>query len=325
MSFSSFVSDSLLNFTFLVVSIGIFTRFVLFCYSMYLNYNNKKLYVIYLLQSLIKLLFPLHKSYHTKYFTFPLQFIFHLCLIIIPIWYSGHIVLWTISRFGWYWTPLPNKLIDWMTLLVIFILIFFIFRRIFITSYRKQSKLSDYFFLIIVLLPFLSGYFLTHNYFTNISILNSSMQSIHIFTSEIFLIVVLFLFWKPYINDKCTGCAACTSICPTDAMLYIDDELQRKFLFNHYLCTGCGACFAICPEKAIKLKHYLSVSNFFKFYKKSNIHNLLFIRCTLCNEKFATKEQIMKLKKHLNETILYLCPKCKKILLAKKFANINNK
>ncbi len=316
MTFDTFVSDFFLKFTFLFVFIGIIVRFIFFVNIHIVKNNEWKFFFPKIIFLLLRLLFPLHNSIKSKPLISILINIFHLCLIIVPIWYSGHIILWTISRFGWYWTPLPTNLIDWMTILVIALLIFFLLRKIFIPSYRRFSTFSDYFLIIIVLLPFLTGYFLTHNFFANVYFFDVYMHPLHIFTSEILLIVSVFLFWKPYINNKCTGCDACSSVCPFDALKYINDDNNKYILFNHYSCIGCGACYDICPEDAIKLKHNIDPLHFFKFNKKHNIYQLSLKRCELCDTPFATTVQMDKIAHFVDINILKYCPSCRKQYIA---------
>jgi electron transfer flavoprotein alpha subunit len=51
------------------------------------------------------------------------------------------------------------------------------------------------------------------------------------------------------INDQCTGCEACVSVCPYGA-IEMKDELAVIDI-NH--CTLCGACVEACPDEAIVL------------------------------------------------------------------------
>lgn len=49
-------------------------------------------------------------------------------------------------------------------------------------------------------------------------------------------------------NDFCTGCSACCSICPTDALKLTQDQYGYwKSSFNENNCINCGKCENLCP------------------------------------------------------------------------------
>jgi len=121
-----------------------------------------------------------------------LAYIFHVCLIVVPIWLSGHITLWEESRFEWSWTSMPDGLADWMTLIFLAIALFFLLRRIISADIRLISTFSDYFLLIVTALPFLTGYFLTHGTLDDIAFLSDNMQVIHMLSGELMLILIPF-------------------------------------------------------------------------------------------------------------------------------------
>lgn len=50
-------------------------------------------------------------------------------------------------------------------------------------------------------------------------------------------------------EDACTGCGACSEICPADAIT-VDDVAK----VDPELCTECGACTEECPVEAITLE-----------------------------------------------------------------------
>lgn len=51
------------------------------------------------------------------------------------------------------------------------------------------------------------------------------------------------------IDEKCTRCKKCLDSCVYSAISWED-----KPVFDRFLCTGCGACTLVCPEDAIELK-----------------------------------------------------------------------
>jgi heterodisulfide reductase subunit A len=52
------------------------------------------------------------------------------------------------------------------------------------------------------------------------------------------------------IEDECSGCKTCISMCPYSAINY--DENKKKAYIQESLCKGCGTCVSACPSGAIK-------------------------------------------------------------------------
>lgn len=146
----------------------------------------------YVLATYARWLLPLNKDVAKNPVFIPLVYIFHLCLIVVPIWLSGHITLWEESRFEWSWTPIPDGVADWMTLVFLGIAIFFLLRRIFSADIRLLSTFSDYFLLVVTALPFATGYFVTHGTLDSIAFLGNNMQLIHMLCGELMLILIPF-------------------------------------------------------------------------------------------------------------------------------------
>lgn len=58
---------------------------------------------------------------------------------------------------------------------------------------------------------------------------------------------------EPYtasvLEDECSGCKTCISVCPYQAIAFLDD---KKAHINEVLCKGCGTCVASCPSATIQ-------------------------------------------------------------------------
>jgi len=52
-------------------------------------------------------------------------------------------------------------------------------------------------------------------------------------------------------TEKCSGCQACSKICPFEAIEYSGEN--KKCFMDIKKCFGCGVCRSICQEKAISL------------------------------------------------------------------------
>lgn len=194
MDFYSFVAGPLLWISIITFIIGSFIRAALFLVVsmqkdkiIYKHFKWK-----YILITFIRWLLPLNKDVVKNPVFTVVGYVFHICLIVVPVWYSGHIILWEESRFELYWTPLPDGLADWMTLIFLAIALFFLLRRIFSADIRLISGCADYLLLIITALPFLTGYFLTHGTLDSIGFLGDNMMLLHMLSGELMLILIPF-------------------------------------------------------------------------------------------------------------------------------------
>lgn len=88
-------------------------------------------------------------------------FIFHICLVLTPIFLVAHVVLvyesWQVQ-----WWSLPEGTADVMSVLVFLACVFFLVRRIVSPEVQNVTFLSDYVLLAVVALPFLTGFLAYH-------------------------------------------------------------------------------------------------------------------------------------------------------------------
>ncbi len=190
----SMAQGPLLWISFLTFIIGSLLRVIL-----YINLSRKKDKIThqhfslkYIVASLFRWILPINKSVAKNPVFTILGYIFHICLIVVPIWFVGHISLWEESRFGWTWTALPDEWADWMTLTFLAIAVFFLLRRIFSKDIRQISTFSDYFLLIVTALPFMTGYFLSHGTLDGVPFFGDYMELIHMLSGELMLILIPF-------------------------------------------------------------------------------------------------------------------------------------
>lgn len=54
-----------------------------------------------------------------------------------------------------------------------------------------------------------------------------------------------------WLEEECTQCGACITVCPTQA-LYIDRKTM-KVGFDKAKCIGCELCVSLCPPRAIEV------------------------------------------------------------------------
>jgi nitrate reductase gamma subunit len=113
-------------------------------------------------------------------------FVFHICLLAIPIFLLGHNILWD-ERWGITWWSFSETTADYLTLLFVAAAVVLILRRLLLADMRIVTTAYDYLLLAIVAAPFVTGYFAYHQWFDYKTVL-----IIHILCGEIMLIAIPF-------------------------------------------------------------------------------------------------------------------------------------
>jgi ferredoxin len=319
MDFDYLIQYTLLELVFYIFLVGVSVRLFFLVFTVIKGGREIELPWSSILLLLIRALGPLHMAVSRKTAYAFLRHVAHACMIIIPIWYSSHIFLWTEYGFEWDWTALPDEWIDTLTLLFLSITAFFFLRRIIFKGVRENSTLSDYLIIIITAMPFLTGYFLAQGTFEFVYFFGDQMENIHILSAEVLVFMAAFLFCKVRLTTTyCTGCASCELHCPTGALIYEDKNDQRLISYRPYQCVCCGACINSCPEGAAELRHDMSFAGYYQNYFRRTVHSLTLKSCRRCSALFAPEPQIENLRQIVNEDYIDLCLRCKKEVSAWK-------
>jgi nitrate reductase gamma subunit len=113
-------------------------------------------------------------------------YVFHICLILTPIFLLAHVTLvdesWNLS-----WWSLPEGLAVIMTLIVIAACVFFLIRRLINAEVQYVTSASDYILLAIVAAPFITGLLVYYQWFGY-----QSLLILHILSGEIMLVAIPF-------------------------------------------------------------------------------------------------------------------------------------
>lgn len=313
MDLASFLEGPLLWTVFLILIIGVLTRLLIFFIEIIRNSSGNEFRLGYNLATLGRFLAPFHMAVPKRPWYAALRYLFHVFMIAVPIWLSGHIVLWTESRFEWEWNALPDIWADWMTIILLGLATYFFIRRIVLKDIRLTSSISDYVLIILTALPFMTGYFVTHGSLDTISFLGDNMRSIHVLSGEAMMLMVVVLFCRTKLNAiRCTGCAACEMNCPTGTIESSDEGNLRTFIYSHYQCIGCGSCVSVCPEDAAELRHEISLNRFFQIATKHEIRSVELKECERCGAFFAPEPQLDKVSQTIAADYLRFCPACRK-------------
>ena len=320
MDFYSIVEGPLLWIVSLVFLAGLLIRLSFFLGAIITSNSRSEVKgQIDTVSTLGRFFLPLHKASRKKPFYTTLRYIFHGCLFVVPIWLSGHIVLWTESRFEWDWAALPDAWADWMTLILLALAAYFLVRRFILKDLRQSASSLDILLIIITALPFLSGYFLTHGTLESIAFLGDNMVIIHMLSGELMILMALFLFYQSRLNiQTCTGCASCVQNCPTETLEANDKGNLRIFSYAHFQCICCGSCVSVCPEGAAELRHEINAKRFLQVFSKREIRSVELEACERCGAYFAPESQMEKISLIFDSDCIKCCPNCRKAKMGER-------
>jgi nitrate reductase gamma subunit len=90
-----------------------------------------------------------------------LSVLFHVGVILVPIFFSGHVRLWR-RGLGFGWPALPLAAADALTWLTVATGVLLVAARAWSSSSRSMSRVQDWLLTPLITLAFLSGYLLAH-------------------------------------------------------------------------------------------------------------------------------------------------------------------
>ena len=124
----------------------------------------------------------------TKIFSI-VSFLCHIGLLIVPLFLANHIVLWEnllkvdLPRLG-------AVAADYLTLFTVVCLFILLGFRIFSIRLRSMSRKSDYFLLVLILIPFITGYMMLHPEFNPFSW--NFLMLVHLLSAELLFVMIPF-------------------------------------------------------------------------------------------------------------------------------------
>jgi nitrate reductase gamma subunit len=134
-------------------------------------------------------LFPVKRLSRNFQLYSVLSILFHVGLIIVPIFLYAHIDLWKQSV-GISWPALPYLWALWLTVATIVFAVSLIAGRLIIKQARTLSKKQDYLWLILLLIPFVTGFICA-----NLNIDPQTYQFfilVHVLSGELIFILIPF-------------------------------------------------------------------------------------------------------------------------------------
>lgn len=108
----------------------------------------------------LKWLVPVGKILHEPLFSLT-SIVFHVAILVVPIFLAGHVELWR-GAFGIGWPAVPDGAADVLTLVAVVAAAGLIAQRLAARATRALSKPQDHAILILVALPFVTGFLVSH-------------------------------------------------------------------------------------------------------------------------------------------------------------------
>lgn len=122
--------------------------------------GDKSLPVGQLIRTTLSWLFPVRRFTHRITYSLT-TIIFHVSIIIVPIFLASHVMLWERS-IGLSWPTLSNTVADVLTILAVATALAIVVQRTIFADARRLSRFQDYAIPLLIAVPFASGFVAMH-------------------------------------------------------------------------------------------------------------------------------------------------------------------
>lgn len=154
----------LFRLSFILMILGLLRNLLLSLFGMvhaYSRAGDKEFSISMHLKKTIVWLIPLGKLWRNRPLYSGFSFLFHIGLIITPLFLFNHLILLKKSP-GLLYPAIPDTLANYLTLLTIICAVILFFSRAFYRDSRVISRKQDFLWPLLLTVPFITGYF-CHN------------------------------------------------------------------------------------------------------------------------------------------------------------------
>jgi nitrate reductase gamma subunit len=134
-------------------------------------------------------LFPVRRLWKQRPIYSGFSLLLHIGMILTPIFLESHILLWR-NAVGFGWPAIPQRLANWLTLLVIFTGLGIFLGRVLHPAARKLSGFQEFLWPLLIVTPFVTGYVAS-----NVNVAPRTYQEvmlIHILAGDLILLLIPF-------------------------------------------------------------------------------------------------------------------------------------
>lgn len=140
-------------------------------------------------QDTLKWLFPFGKVTKAQVLFTVTSFVFHLSILIVPIFLGAHILLWQ-KGLGLAWPGIPQGWADVLTVVAIATALILLVRRVSAQASRSLSRVQDYLLPLIIIVPFVSGFLAMHPAGNPFS--SDTTMFVHVMSGNLLFILIPF-------------------------------------------------------------------------------------------------------------------------------------
>lgn len=152
----------------------------------YYRAGDRKIPFHYVWKETLKWLVPLKRI--KQQFAFSVtSIVFHIAIILTPIFLAGHIVLWQKGT-GFGWPAISNAAADFLTVTAILTGLALLAQRLAASATRSISRLQDYLLPLLIVVPFCSGFLIMHPDLNPFSY--QAVFLVHILSGNLILILI---------------------------------------------------------------------------------------------------------------------------------------
>ena len=134
----------------------------------------------------LKWLLPVDKLKNEVLFSLT-SMLFHVAIIIVPIFLAGHIALWD-HGLGISWPAVPNQVADVLTIVAVVTAVALVVQRAAARATRALSRFQDYALPLVIAVPFASGFLVMHPAMNPFSY--QAMLLVHVLSANLVLILI---------------------------------------------------------------------------------------------------------------------------------------
>ncbi|MEJ2007814.1 MAG: hypothetical protein P8Z30_06590 [Acidobacteriota bacterium] len=134
-------------------------------------------------------LFPIGRLWRQRPIYSALSFLFHVGMIVTPLFLASHILLWR-NSVGFGWPALSQTAANWLALLVIITGTGIFMGRVLHAGARKLSKFQDFLWPLLIMTPFVTGYIASNAVISPRTY--QGMMLVHIYAGDLIMLMIPF-------------------------------------------------------------------------------------------------------------------------------------